>query len=163
MFGPTSSQIVSPESGHARLSAVGSNPVIRTRLRVKPQPMPANVRQLIARHCKRNSLAGIGQRWLEGGAGDGNRTHGSSLGSLGITIIRRPRRADHNSLAAARQLPHTDRALQLGRGGDSPVASISTSRSSRQTSACRNTIEVEGRRRGASAWRIASRSAGRRT
>ena len=26
------------------------------------------------------------------GAGDGNRTHGSSLGSLGITIIRRPRR-----------------------------------------------------------------------
>jgi hypothetical protein len=24
------------------------------------------------------------------GAGDGNRTHGSSLGSLGITIIRRP-------------------------------------------------------------------------
>src|ERR1019366_2437978 len=28
--------------------------------------------------------------YLEGGAGDGNRTHGSSLGSLGITIIRRP-------------------------------------------------------------------------
>jgi hypothetical protein len=27
------------------------------------------------------------------GAGDGNRTHGSSLGSLGITIIRRPLRA----------------------------------------------------------------------
>jgi hypothetical protein len=27
------------------------------------------------------------------GAGDGNRTHGSSLGSLGITIIRRPRLA----------------------------------------------------------------------
>ena len=29
----------------------------------------------------------------EDGAGDGNRTHGSSLGSLGITIIRRPREA----------------------------------------------------------------------
>src|ERR1700744_1883579 len=27
--------------------------------------MPAKVRQLIARHCKRNSLAGIGRRWLE--------------------------------------------------------------------------------------------------
>jgi hypothetical protein len=55
------------------------------------------------------------------------------------------------------------RALQLSRGGDSPVASISTSRSSRQTSARKNTMEVEGRRRGASARRIASRSAGRRT
>jgi hypothetical protein len=32
------------------------------------------------------------RRRLESGAGDGNRTHGSSLGSLGITIIRRPRR-----------------------------------------------------------------------
>jgi hypothetical protein len=30
----------------------------------------------------------------ESGAGDGNRTHGSSLGSLGITIIRRPLEAD---------------------------------------------------------------------
>jgi hypothetical protein len=30
---------------------------------------------------------------LKSGAGDGNRTHGSSLGSLGITIIRRPRLA----------------------------------------------------------------------
>jgi hypothetical protein len=39
-------------------------PGLRTRLRVKQHPMPANVRQLIARHCKRNSLAGIGQRWL---------------------------------------------------------------------------------------------------
>jgi hypothetical protein len=28
--------------------------------------------------------------WPGSGAGDGNRTHGSSLGSLGITIIRRP-------------------------------------------------------------------------
>jgi hypothetical protein len=27
--------------------------------------MPANVRQLIARQCKRNSLAGIGQHWQE--------------------------------------------------------------------------------------------------
>ena len=31
---------------------------------------------------------------IEIGAGDGNRTHGSSLGSLGITIIRRPRSRD---------------------------------------------------------------------
>src|SRR5580704_9585030 len=30
----------------------------------------------------------------QSGAGDGNRTHGSSLGSLGITIIRRPRSVD---------------------------------------------------------------------
>jgi hypothetical protein len=34
-------------------------------LRVKPEPMPANVRQLTTRRCKRISLAGIGQRWLE--------------------------------------------------------------------------------------------------
>jgi hypothetical protein len=34
-----------------------------------------------------------------GGAGDGNRTHGSSLGSLGITIIRRPRKLDSMRLA----------------------------------------------------------------
>jgi hypothetical protein len=32
------------------------------------------------------------------GAGDGNRTHGSSLGSLGITIIRRPPKLDSKRL-----------------------------------------------------------------
>ena len=40
----------------------------------------------VARHqtfCERTPASGSG-------AGDGNRTHGSSLGSLGITIIRRP-------------------------------------------------------------------------
>jgi hypothetical protein len=45
------------------------------------------------------SLARIGQHWRESGAGDGNRTHGSSLGSLGITIIRRPRKLDSMRLA----------------------------------------------------------------
>jgi hypothetical protein len=34
-------------------------------LRVKPELMPANVRQLITRHCKRISRASIAQRWLE--------------------------------------------------------------------------------------------------
>jgi hypothetical protein len=37
-----------------------------------------------------NPIAQRGLRLPESGAGDGNRTHGSSLGSLGITIIRRP-------------------------------------------------------------------------
>ena len=35
----------------------------------------------------------------ECGAGDGNRTHGSSLGSLGITIIRRPLPPDSSRLS----------------------------------------------------------------
>jgi hypothetical protein len=39
-----------------------------------------------------NLVALRGLALPEDGAGDGNRTHGSSLGSLGITIIRRPRR-----------------------------------------------------------------------
>ena len=39
-----------------------------------------------------NLVALRGLALPESGAGDGNRTHGSSLGSLGITIIRRPRR-----------------------------------------------------------------------
>jgi hypothetical protein len=37
-----------------------------------------------------NLVALRGLALPENGAGDGNRTHGSSLGSLGITIIRRP-------------------------------------------------------------------------
>jgi hypothetical protein len=37
-----------------------------------------------------NLVALLGLALPENGAGDGNRTHGSSLGSLGITIIRRP-------------------------------------------------------------------------
>ena len=37
-----------------------------------------------------NPVALRGLALPESGAGDGNRTHGSSLGSLGITIIRRP-------------------------------------------------------------------------
>jgi hypothetical protein len=37
-----------------------------------------------------NLVALHGLAFPEDGAGDGNRTHGSSLGSLGITIIRRP-------------------------------------------------------------------------
>jgi hypothetical protein len=37
-----------------------------------------------------NLVALRGLALPESGAGDGNRTHGSSLGSLGITIIRRP-------------------------------------------------------------------------
>src|SRR3984957_10532893 len=46
----------------------------------------------------------------ESGAGDGNRTHGSSLGSLGITIIRRPHRAPILvALRKARQM-----AIQVG-------------------------------------------------
>jgi hypothetical protein len=34
-------------------------------LRVKPEPIPANVRQLTSPPCNLISLAGIGQRWLE--------------------------------------------------------------------------------------------------
>src|ERR1700719_1603464 len=41
-----------------------------------------------------NKRANVGQSEpTKSGAGDGNRTHGSSLGSLGITIIRRPLKA----------------------------------------------------------------------
>src|ERR1700722_1062945 len=43
-----------------------------------------------------NLVAVRGLALSENGAGDGNRTHGSSLGSLGITIIRRPLQLDCN-------------------------------------------------------------------
>ena len=57
--------------------SLGSNPVIRTRLRVKPQPMPANVRQLIARHCKRQIIGSHWPAMAGSGAGDGNRKYRS--------------------------------------------------------------------------------------
>jgi hypothetical protein len=51
------------------------------------------------------SLSQVVSRILGCGAGDGNRTHGSSLGSLGITIIRRPRREpDCSRPARGRQI-----------------------------------------------------------
>lgn len=54
--------------------------------------------QLLARYSVKSAMAlqlkQQGQRevWCqaEAGAGDGNRTHGTSLGSWGITIIRHP-------------------------------------------------------------------------
>jgi hypothetical protein len=50
------------------------------------------------------------------GAGDGNRTHGSSLGSLGITIIRRPRQGD-SSRPRERMANPLDREKQKAPGG----------------------------------------------
>jgi hypothetical protein len=49
----------------------------------------------------------VAWRCLRSGAGDGNRTHGSSLGSLGITIIRRPRQC--SILVAFRRMANQDR------------------------------------------------------
>ena len=59
-------------------------------------PTPASIPKTFASgQCVDANLLALRRLVLpEIGAGDGNRTHGSSLGSLGITIIRRPRRVD---------------------------------------------------------------------
>src|SRR5580693_8481344 len=63
------------------------------------------------------ALAGVEAR---SGAGDGNRTHGSSLGSLGITIIRRPRKLDSMRLAEVSANPSAGRPAGPSRFEDLP-------------------------------------------
>jgi hypothetical protein len=57
---------------------------------------------------------------IKSGAGDGNRTHGSSLGSLGITIIRRPRNSD-SSRPRERMANPWDRKAEGARLGAFPL------------------------------------------
>src|ERR1700679_1742739 len=59
--------------------------------------------------------------------------------------------------------PRRGQRKSFGRGAGSPVASISTSKSSRQTSACRYTIGVDGRSDLDRIPSIAPRSDGRGT
>jgi hypothetical protein len=57
--------IAIPDTGRSAESASGQPPVIRTRLRVKPRPTPANAGQLLRTATRGDPLAVIGQRWLE--------------------------------------------------------------------------------------------------
>src|SRR3984957_10210418 len=61
----------------------------------------ASASQRLPTSRRNQAVDQVGWHWpvMAGiGAGDGNRTHGSSLGSLGITIIRRPRKLDSKRL-----------------------------------------------------------------
>jgi hypothetical protein len=60
------------------------------------------------------------------GAGDGNRTHGSSLGSLGITIIRRPLEATIlDALTRRKQIGGRKRKGALRRPSNRPISPTS--------------------------------------
>src|ERR1700721_1385459 len=61
----------------------------------------ASASQRLPTSRRNQAVDQVGWHWpaMAGiGAGDGNRTHGSSLGSLGITIIRRPPKLDSKRL-----------------------------------------------------------------